>query len=352
MINSNLYDLNLLRAKQFNVKIIFVGDKYQLSPVNERISKCFVGNDEYELLEIVRQEENNPLLKLLTVLRHDIDYSSSTFLSQLTRHNNELINDNGYIIVKESEFKEHIHSIFNNKLFEQDVNFCRFTSWTNKDIKKWNKFIRDDILDNPIDIVHKDDLFTGYNTIVDEYFNPIIVNSDDYIVDGLESRISDYGFKVFLCTLKSLGSLNSSMVNIVDHNDNSFSNYYNLLNNLHFNAIYASAHEKGKRWREYFDFKNRYLTLIDFNLFTKGDTKIRGKVSKDLDYGYGLTTHKSQGSTYNNVFVNLKNIIYYERDGKVIPISNNPGNPYAIEFRNKLAYVALSRASKKAIILL
>ena len=47
-----------------------------------------------------------------------------------------------------------------------------------------------------------------------------------------------------------------------------------------------------------------------------------------------------------------KNIIYYERDNKLIPISNNNNNPYAIEFRNKLAYVALSRASKKAIILL
>src|SRR5574343_367507 len=128
-----------------------------------------------------------------------------------------------------------------------------------------------------------------------------------------------------------------------------FSIYYNSLNNLHFNAIYSVAHEKGKRWIEYYDFKNRYLSLIDFNLFNKGDIKVRGKVTKDLDYGYGLTTHKSQGSTYSNVFINLKNIIYYERDNKLIPISNNNNNPYAIEFRNKLTYVALSRESKKAI---
>lgn len=352
MINSHLYDLNLLRAKQYTVKIIFIGDKFQLPPVKERISKCFTNNEGYELTEIVRQEKNNPLIKLLTVVRNDVKCASNLFLTYLKDNKSDIVNDVGYEVVNEIEFKTRIHDIFNNKEFEKNVDFVRFTSWTNADIKKWNKYIRDDLLNKPTEVISKDDLFTGYSTIVDDYFKPIIVNSDDYIVDDLEIRKSDYGFKVYYVVLKSLGSLSMSIVNIVDHTDKTFSIYYNYLNNLHFNAIYSVAHEKGKRWREYYDFKNRYLSLIDFNLFNKGDIKVRGKVTKDLDYGYGLTTHKSQGSTYSNVFINLKNIIYYERDNKLIPISNNNNNPYAIEFRNKLTYVALSRASKKAIILL
>lgn len=364
MINNHLYDLNLLRASQFSVKIVFVGDKFQLPPIKERISKCFTNNEGYELTEIVRQNKDNPLIKLLNIIRLDIQYSSNKFLDYLRNNKYDIVDGIGYEVVNETNFKLRIHDTFNDKEFEKNVDFVRFTSWTNSDIKKWNKFIRDDIIPDSsrlyVDdkdkqrehIICKDDLFTGYTTIVDEFFRPSIINSDDYIIDDIEMRKSDYGFKVYLTTLKSLGTLTTSVVNIVDHTDPTFSIYYNLLNNLHFNAMYTTAHEKGKRWREYYEFKNKYLSLIDFNLFTKGDSKVRGKVTKDLDYGYGLTTHKSQGSTYNNVFVNLKNMIYYEKDGKFTTICNTNYNPHAIEFRNKLAYVALSRASQKAIILL
>ena len=219
MINSHLYDLNLLRAKQYTVKIIFIGDKFQLPPVKERISKCFTNNEGYELTEIVRQEKNNPLIKLLTVVRNDVKCASNLFLTYLKDNKSDIINDVGYEVVNEIEFKTRIHDIFNNKEFEKNVDFVRFTSWTNADIKKWNKYIRDDLLNKPTEIVSKDDLFTGYSTIVDDYFKPIIVNSDDYIVDDLEIRKSDYGFKVYYVVLKSLGSLSTSIVNIVYHTD-------------------------------------------------------------------------------------------------------------------------------------
>ena len=31
----------------------------------------------------------------------------------------------------------------------------------------------------------------------------------------------------------------------------------------------------------------------------------------DISYGYCITVHKSQGSTYNNVFVDVSNIVQY-----------------------------------------
>ena len=56
-------------------------------------------------------------------------------------------------------------------------------------------------------------------------------------------------------------------------------------------------------------------------------------INKDLDYGYGVTIHKSQGSTYTHVFVNLTDIIYR---GKNVPSSD-------VELVNRLFYVGASR---------
>ena len=64
---------------------------------------------------------------------------------------------------------------------------------------------------------------------------------------------------------------------------------------------------------------------------------------RDIDYGYSLTTHKLQGSTFDNIFVDVFDIC-------------NPITKYGkyaktdINLRNRLLYVALSRAKHLAIL--
>ena len=40
----------------------------------------------------------------------------------------------------------------------------------------------------------------------------------------------------------------------------------------------------------------------------------------DISYGYCITVHKSQGSTYKNVFIDAKNILEYNRKDLIIII--------------------------------
>ena len=82
-------------------------------------------------------------------------------------------------------------------------------------------------------------------------------------------------------------------------------------------------------------FKNKYLTITNII-----DTKSNTKLMRDIDYGFAITSYKSQGSTYDNVFVDLYDMIY---DYKGKPYTNQQ------ELLRRL-YVACSRAKKSLIL--
>ena len=65
-------------------------------------------------------------------------------------------------------------------------------------------------------------------------------------------------------------------------------------------------------------------------------------IGKDLDYGYALTSHKAQGSTYNNVFVNLQNMLYGNGNSHIVQ---------SAEMINRLFYVGASRAKETLTVL-
>lgn len=68
-------------------------------------------------------------------------------------------------------------------------------------------------------------------------------------------------------------------------------------------------------------------------------------LNKNIDYGYAVTSHKGQGSTYKYVFVDYENM---ENPANKTIIKDN-GVDYAVE-RQQLKYVGLSRASKIAFV--
>jgi len=345
-----LHRLTTQRAKQYNTKILYLGDALQLPPIKERLSPTFSVPRKFELTQIVRQEESNPLLKLFKYLRDDICTNGNKFLTYLTKHPTE-VNDKGegYICLHVDRFSKEIINVFKSKEFEQNPqNYVRYAAYTNTSVNLWNMYIRDNTVPDHNEIISVDDLLTGYKTIVDEYNTPIIINSEDYVIESLSKRKADDGFDVFIANMTSLLDGRSVNTFIVDHKSDTFAVYKRIISELRFQALYSNATSRGKNWRKYFEYKDRFLTLIPFSVRDHSDKETF--VPKDLDYGYGLTVHKLQGSTVNHIFVNLLNICYYNGN-KSNPIVNTTMNPYAIETRNKLIYTALSRAKKIAILL-
>lgn len=79
-----------------------------------------------------------------------------------------------------------------------------------------------------------------------------------------------------------------------------------------------------KMWREYYELIGSFTTPVDLYL----DNRLIRK--KSFDYGYACSAHKSQGSSFGEVFVDMRNInLCRDKDE-----------------RRQLQYVALSRTRK------
>lgn len=348
MINSALATYLEQRAKYFNTKILYVGDPYQLPPVKEQGSLISRKYGKVTLYTIMRQDTDNPSLKVLDMCRNDIRTGRSDAIKYLYHTRKHIVNDKGFQVYLSNnlsdlaDFQQALVDDFTSREFQKDINHCKFTAYTNDNILEWNKYIRDHVLDYPNEMITKDDLLTAYSTIVDEFNTPIITNSEDYIIyyNGKMSEIYNYihksydieGYLVKLVDVSS-GEPSQKSLFIVDTNK--------PLNKDRFLRVWNERLQTAKRtkqWKsEYYSFKNEHLlaeSLYDL------DNKLL--VSKDLDYGYALTTHKTQGSTYGNIYVNLYDMVYSKRG---IPYYNK-------DLRNRLLYVALSRARNKQLILI
>jgi GTPase SAR1 family protein len=358
-VGDSLHRYNMIASNRYKTKVLYVGDRLQLPPIKQKggESSVFELQDQYELKEIVRQDKDNPLLKPLSILRTDIQNGTSKFLQFIKAERVNINSDGlGYLCVNESDFKQLLYSNFTSPEFKFSVDHCRYCAWTNNSVLKWNENIREMIYPNVSELLVSGDIITGYKTIIDEFNNPTIINSEDYIVISTKARISDDKFSVYQTKLKSLYSKNEIFIHVVDHrDDNSLKIFYNNISKLHSKAMNAKLIERSSKWKTYYTYKDRFLLIKGFPLYSDFQTaKVRAHVVKDIDYGYGLTIHKLQGSTIKNIFVDLVDICYVNGNRNLL-ISDTIPAKYVkdhIIFRNKLLYTAISRAKEKAIILI
>lgn len=341
-VNESLFRLTENRSRDNNCKILYIGDACQIPPIKERISHTFTISNKYNLTEIIRQEDTNPLLSLFKLLRVDVKNGTSTFLSHIKKYPTNM-NDlgEGYQCLDQRTFIDNMLSKFRSDNFIDNVEHVRYTGWTNALTNSWNKYIRDQIIGKD-SIIKVGDLLTGYKTVVNEYFDPVLINSEDYIVKAFSKYISEDGFAYYRVKCIAVTESQEYTFNIVDHTDPSYKVFVNKLTAL-YNMVMSVNTARAKYWARYYEFKNMYFTLTKIDITIHGKIKV---VPNELDYGYGLTVHKMQGTTVENVAINLVDICNWGGD-KNRPIWGEAN----IELRNKLIYTAISRASKSAILL-
>lgn len=342
MIPAKLITYINKKCKELGIKILYIGDASQLPPVNEKISIAFKTCAQvYELKQIVRQENTNPIKNLLDLLRYDIDNHTYRFIQYVSQNigvmNYNEIGD-GFAIVGPNAFKNSVDISFTDEKFTENIDLYRIIAYTNNCVNSWNHYIRNSIIkDAEKGIITINDLIMSYQTIVNEFNEVVVNNSEEYIIKDIVNYTDNkYQFKGYLVKFQMIhGGKITRPLFVVDHTDRyTMVRYDQVISDLLKSARNASGGTRAKKWNEYYDFKKKYL--IATNIFKDN----RLAYSRDLDYGFAITAHKSQGSTYDTVFVDLNDMIY-DKNGNIY--SN------ADDLLRRL-YVACSRASHNLIL--
>ena len=343
MLSASLVTYICNTCKDLNIKLLFIGDASQLAPVKEAKSIAFARcNVVYTLKEVVRQAAKNPITNLLQLLREDIDKKSYSFINYVVNHvGTSCYNEvgEGFSILNPRDFKQSINISFSNEEYTKNIDMYRIIAYTNNRVSAWNNYIRNNIIrDADKAIINKHDLIMSYETIVDEFLSPVINNSEEYIIkDIVNFNDQHYGFKGYLVTFQLVhGGAITKPLFIIDHKDrNTIGLYIKILTDLITTAKNATGATRTTKWKSYFEFKKKYLLATNI---VNAQNKII--YDRDLDYGFAITAHKSQGSTYDNVYVDVNDMIY---DSNGLPYDN-------ISDILRRLYVACSRAKKELIL--
>ena len=341
MINSRLCIFLEKTCVSNKCKIIYIGDDNQISPVGEKYSSAFRNIKSYSLKQIVRQGEDNPVSYLLDLLRYDINHKTYKFLNYIQRFKEQFNADytKGYQVCDANTFNQTVYNNFNDEELTRNVDYAKVISYTNLNVSSWNKFIRNSIIaDSDKSILTKNDLIISYVTIVNEFNDCVIKNSEEYIINDIQnftdSRYDKNGLKGFLVKFQAIhgGDITTPLF-VIDHTDSYTVQRYVQINNSMIEAAKtARANIRNEKWKSYFAFKEYCLLMVNI---ISPDGKII--TSRSLDYGFALTSHKSQGSTFDTALVDVNDIVF-----------DKYGQPYSdAEEINRRLYVACSRCKNK-----
>ncbi len=334
MINNDLESLIRKRCKEKQCKILYIGDIAQLQPVKQgtlsRVFDASPDNIVIKLTKVERQAEGNPLLKVLTTLRDEPVFHYET----------SLVNHSGTIAYNsELEYLRSIKNTMTADAIIADPYRSRILTYTNKNAARYNRAMRKIMgFTDPIEV---GDLLmaTDGHTKRDEV---LLVNSCDYLVlrkHDCEVVLPEYG-KVpgYELELRDLACTDGSdKVNITmlrsDLEDYIYISIAQKMESFRLKAIAATRAGKsyaGMFWRNFYALNEAVVCMQDLSF----DGRVIKK--KTLAYGYAHTVHKSQGCTYDNIFIDMVDVMKCQDQSEL----------------RQLQYVALSRARKKAHILI
>lgn len=307
MINEENYRILNRIARENGLKIIYVGDKAQLAPVNEnQVSKVF-RNTEGRVVELTQVErtDDNAILKEATNIRNGLPLSGESSF-------NERGEGVGYLTPKS---RDEIGKVIRHYIqgLKDNPNFFRILAYTNKKVTEYNDFVRT-LLGYTDPIPHVGEPLTGYNNWGYDWRTKSyrFINSESYKVTRVgkpaQSKISVNG-QEFTMTYVPV-----TMENSLGESDTF--NYMDIKGNQeNRQAALQLANQKKTLWEQYRKAVGReaksnilaQINSIDQFLFVNDNiedpTTHNLLQPKTVDFGYALTIHKSQGSTFTHVLI-------------------------------------------------
>lgn len=263
-------------------KVLYVGDKYQLPPVKETTCPIFrATRNSHFLTDIQRQAADSPIITFSHEYRRIMD--DRTHPWPAIPHDGEHI----FYYTKAKEWEQLIKDTY---LDDVDPDEVRILAWSNSRVIRYNKFVRTQL---------------GHTThfCENEYMlsnNPILIGERVIIpTDGL--------VKIINVEETQKDGIDGHEIRVQNHRSSATFTVFQPL-------CWKTARQhmaklaKNKQWPEFYAIKNEW---------------------GDFRPPHAQTVHKSQGSTYRKVFIDVQDIA-----------QNNKWEEVA-----RLMYVAVTRAS-------
>lgn len=315
-------------------KVIFLGDPGQLPPIRtgelvkygtDSLSPVFkTQKDEYSagLTERVRQGEGSPILDYA-----DTFWNYSTTEGQTDQRVNDenmsrVENAQGSIEFINEQQADKIVPLFKQAVETNNPSLIKVVAYHNNTVKQWNQIIRrkvygDEYSPNPLpgDILMMTDT---YNDPASDDAKPLLFNSEDISVISTGPIRTVYRIQLMDATIKDSRGKIITVPLIIPTQKNiaEFNNNKRLL------------------WNEAQKYKNtdrgKYKRALDMYWSY-------GTEWAHVEYGYAITSHKSQGSTYDVSIVDSADI---NSNGFMSDIS-----------KARSIYTAITRARNSAVIL-
>lgn len=302
MLNAEL--LEYIRESMLRgVLYVFIGDNEQLNPIGEERSKVWDMFKTLTLTKVMRHD--NQILELANKIR---DSQTEVEKVSITANNDR---KQGIWVVEGENFENRIRKYAKAGKF---TTRSRALAWRNVRLDELNRWVREEI--HGVEAIRRARYIIGDRLL---FMSPMsvedvkgrkvdIITNDEAVVKEISIRTHATlpSVKVYALLLYSYGR---SMVVETVHED-SEKELDTILSNI---AADAKKPGEGGLWKKFWGIKK---SLANFK------------------YSYAITVHRAQGSSYENVFVDARDILR---------------NPNKNECRRCL-YVGVTRPTKKLFI--
>ncbi|NJL49392.1 MAG: AAA family ATPase [Leptolyngbyaceae cyanobacterium SM2_5_2] len=292
MVNEELWELlvNAVSNLYHSTQLLFVGDPAQLPPVNETESACFRQIiHRAELTEVVRYSG------AIGVIAEDIRRNLERDCLPQFRSNANPDNTEGCFVLPRAGWETLLIRAFTSPAYQQNPDQVRALAYTNRRVAQLNRLIRNAIYGPNARRFVPGEQLIAINPCLEEEAILLPTSAECEVLHIARGR--DGEWPIWILEVETEEGEYKTLRVLHESGQTEFKAKLDFL-------------AKEKRWMEFWELQQRF---------------------HDVDYAYSLTIHKSQGSTFQDVFVDVPSM----------QVNRN------IVERNQLCYVAFTRAAKR-----
>jgi len=276
MVNAHLFGILNDVAAKWGLRVVFMGDLAQLPPVGESASYALTGGDGARLSRVMRHD--NQILSLATRIREVIEHPAPSI--QIRSDND---GQQGVWKMTKFEFKKSIFDAAQHGEFADGAK-SKVISWRNKLVNEYNNIIRAAIFGAeavPGYFLPGDRIVAGAPC---ERGDELLMTTDEEaIVESIAVTVHPFEPKYKAIELKCVTESNRIARLLVIHPESLEES------NRDAEGLAHEARGNSRSWKRFWEHKELF---------------------HDVRYAYAITAHRSQGSTYEQVWVDASDILF------------------------------------------